>query len=54
MKGVLMGACVLKKNVQIFFCFVINIYDCVLTAQLGAHLDNNNNIIIIIIIIIIN
>ncbi len=40
-----MGACVDKKNFQIFGCFVIDIYDCVLTAQLGAHSINNNNII---------
>jgi hypothetical protein len=30
MKGVLMGVCVDKKIVQIFCCFVIDIYDCVL------------------------
>jgi hypothetical protein len=46
MKGVLMGACVDKKIVQIFGCFVIDIYDCVPIAQLGAHSVNNNNIII--------
>ncbi len=37
MKCVLMGVCVDKKIVQNFGCFVIDIYDCVPTAQLGAH-----------------
>ncbi len=46
MKVVLMGACVDKTIVQIFYFFVIDIYDCVRTTQLGAHLVN---IIIIII-----
>jgi hypothetical protein len=32
-----MGVCVDKKIVQNFGCFVIDIYDCVPTAQLGAH-----------------
>ncbi len=40
MKGVFMGACVDKKIVQIICCFVIDIYDCVPIAQLGAYLVN--------------
>ncbi len=35
-----MGACVDKTIVQIFGCFVIDIYDCVPIAQLGAHSVN--------------
>jgi hypothetical protein len=38
MKGVLMGAFVDKKIVQILCCFVIDIYDHVPIAQLGGHL----------------
>jgi hypothetical protein len=44
-KGVLTGACVDQKIVQSFGCFDIDIYDCVLTTELGAH---SVNIIIII------